>query len=159
MNAAHHDLVLAITSHVPHLIAYNIVGTAADLEEATRSEVIKFSAGGFRDFTRIAASDPTMWRDVFLNNKDAVLEALGRFSEDLTALQRMIRRGDGDGLFELFTPHARDPARHRRAGPGDRRAGLRPAQGRGRERRGLRPPDGSADRIFGAHRGFQRDQR
>ncbi|MGD0639633.1 MAG: prephenate/arogenate dehydrogenase family protein [Roseiarcus sp.] len=102
MNAAHHDLVLAITSHVPHLIAYNIVGTAYDLEEATRSEVIKFSAGGFRDFTRIAASDPTMWRDVFLNNKDAVLEALGRFSEDLTALQRMIRRGDGDGLFALF---------------------------------------------------------
>jgi cyclohexadieny/prephenate dehydrogenase len=103
MNAAHHDLVLAITSHVPHLIAYNIVGTAYDLEEATRSEVIKFSAGGFRDFTRIAASDPTMWRDVFLNNRDAVLEALGRFSEDLTALQRMIRRGDGDGLFALFT--------------------------------------------------------
>jgi cyclohexadieny/prephenate dehydrogenase len=103
MNAAHHDLVLAITSHVPHLIAYNIVGTAYDLEEATRSEVIKFSAGGFRDFTRIAASDPTMWRDVFLNNKGAVLEALGRFSEDLTALQRMIRRGDGDGLHALFT--------------------------------------------------------
>ena len=102
MSAAHHDLVLAITSHVPHLIAYNIVGTASDLEDATRSEVIKFSAGGFRDFTRIAASDPTMWRDVFLNNKHAVLEALGRFSEDLTALQRMIRRGDGDGLFALF---------------------------------------------------------
>jgi cyclohexadieny/prephenate dehydrogenase len=103
MSAAHHDLVLAITSHVPHLIAYNIVGTAADLEEVTRSEVIKFSAGGFRDFTRIAASDPTMWRDVFLHNKEAVLEMLGRFSEDLTALQRMIRRGDGDGLFDLFT--------------------------------------------------------
>jgi cyclohexadieny/prephenate dehydrogenase len=103
MGAAHHDLVLAITSHVPHLIAYNIVGTAADLEEVTRSEVIKFSAGGFRDFTRIAASDPTMWRDVFLHNRDAVLEMLGRFSEDLTALQRMIRRGDGDGLFALFT--------------------------------------------------------
>ena len=103
MGAAHHDLVLAITSHVPHLIAYNIVGTAADLEEVTRSEVIKFSAGGFRDFTRIAASDPTMWRDVFLHNKDAVLEMLGRFNEDLTALQRMIRRGDGDGLFALFT--------------------------------------------------------
>ena len=103
MAAAHHDLVLAITSHVPHLIAYNIVGTAADLEEVTRSEVMKFSAGGFRDFTRIAASDPTMWRDVFLHNKDAVLEMLGRFSEDLTALQRMIRRGDGDGLFALFT--------------------------------------------------------
>ena len=103
MSAGHHDLVLAITSHVPHLIAYNIVGTAADLEEVTRSEVIKFSAGGFRDFTRIAASDPTMWRDVFLHNRDAVLEMLGRFSEDLTALQRMIRRGDGDGLFALFT--------------------------------------------------------
>ncbi len=103
MTPAHHDLVLAITSHVPHLIAYNIVGTAADLEEVTRSEVIKFSAGGFRDFTRIAASDPTMWRDVFLFNKDAVLEMLGRFTEDLTALQRMIRRGDGDGLFDLFT--------------------------------------------------------
>jgi cyclohexadieny/prephenate dehydrogenase len=103
MSAAHHDLVLAITSHVPHLIAYNIVGTAADLEEVTRSEVIKFSAGGFRDFTRIASSDPTMWRDVFLYNKEAVLEMLGRFNEDLTALQRMIRREDGDGLFALFT--------------------------------------------------------
>ena len=103
MSASHHDLVLAITSHVPHLIAYNIVGTAADLEEVTRSEVIKFSAGGFRDFTRIAASDPTMWRDVFLHNKDAVLEMLGRFNEDLTALQRMIRREDGEGLFALFT--------------------------------------------------------
>ena len=103
MTPEHHDLVLAITSHVPHLIAYNIVGTAADLEEVTRSEVIKFSAGGFRDFTRIAASDPTMWRDVFLYNRDAVLEMLGRFNEDLTALQRMIRRGDGQGLFELFT--------------------------------------------------------
>ena len=103
MTPEHHDLVLAITSHVPHLIAYNIVGTASDLEEVTRSEVIKYSAGGFRDFTRIAASDPTMWRDVFLNNKDAVLEMLGRFSEDLTALQRAIRWGDGDALFELFT--------------------------------------------------------
>ena len=103
MDAAHHDLVLAITSHVPHLIAYNIVGTAADLEEVTQSEVIKFSAGGFRDFTRIAASDPTMWRDVFLNNKDAVLEMLGRFTEDLSALQRAIRWGDGEALFELFT--------------------------------------------------------
>ena len=103
MTAAHHDLVLAITSHLPHLIAYNIVGTAADLEDTLRAEVIKFSAGGFRDFTRIAASDPTMWRDVFLNNKDAVLEMLGRFNEDLSALQRMIRRGDGDGLFDLFT--------------------------------------------------------
>ncbi len=103
MAPAHHDLVLAITSHVPHLIAYNIVGTAADLEEVTQSEVIKFSAGGFRDFTRIAASDPVMWRDIFLNNKEAVLEMLGRFNEDLTALQRMIRRGDGQGLQDLFT--------------------------------------------------------
>ena len=102
MQAAHHDLVLAITSHLPHLIAYNIVGTAADLEEVTQSEVIKFSAGGFRDFTRIAASDPTMWRDIFLNNKEAVLETLGRFNEDLSALQRMIRNGDGKGLFDLF---------------------------------------------------------
>jgi cyclohexadieny/prephenate dehydrogenase len=103
MGADHHDLVLAITSHVPHLIAFNIVGTAADLEAVTQSEVIKFSAGGFRDFTRIAASDPTMWRDIFLNNKDAVLEMLGRFNEDLSALQRMIRWGDGDGLHALFT--------------------------------------------------------
>lgn len=103
MTPEHHDLVLAITSHVPHLIAYNIVGTAADMEEVTQGEVIKFSAGGFRDFTRIAASDPTMWRDVFLTNKDAVLEMLGRFSEDLLALQRMIRWGDGDGLHALFT--------------------------------------------------------
>lgn len=103
MTPQHHDLVLAITSHIPHLIAYNIVGTAADLEEVTQSEVVKFSAGGFRDFTRIAASDPTMWRDVFLNNKDAVLEMLGRFSEDLTALQRAIRWGDGEALFDLFT--------------------------------------------------------
>jgi len=102
MNAEHHDLVLAITSHVPHLIAYNIVNTAAHLERVTDSEVIKFSAGGFRDFTRIAASDPTMWRDVFLNNKEAVLEMLGRFSEDLTALQRAIRYGDGETLFRLF---------------------------------------------------------
>ncbi len=103
MTAEHHDLVLAITSHVPHLIAYNIVGTAADLETVTQSEVMKFSAGGFRDFTRIASSDPTMWRDVFLNNKEAVLEMLGRFTEDLTALQRLIRYGEGDKLFELFT--------------------------------------------------------
>ena len=103
MDAEHHDLVLAITSHLPHLIAYNIVGTAADLEEVTQSEVIKFSAGGFRDFTRIAASDPTMWRDVFLNNKDAVLEMLGRFTEDLPRCTRAIRWGDGEALFELFT--------------------------------------------------------
>jgi cyclohexadieny/prephenate dehydrogenase len=103
MTPEHHDLVLAITSHLPHLIAYNIVATAADLEEVTNSEVIKYSAGGFRDFTRIAASDPTMWRDVFLNNKDAVLEMLGRFSEDLSALQRAIRWGDGEMLFNLFS--------------------------------------------------------
>ncbi len=103
MDPKHHDIVLAITSHVPHLIAYNIVGTADDLETVTESEVIKYSAGGFRDFTRIAASDPTMWRDVFLNNREAVLEVLGRFSEDLSALQRAIRWGDGDALFNLFT--------------------------------------------------------
>jgi cyclohexadieny/prephenate dehydrogenase len=103
MDADHHDLVLAVTSHIPHLIAYTIVGTASDLEDVTRSEVIKYSAGGFRDFTRIAASDPVMWRDVFLNNKSAVLEMLGRFTEDLTALQRAIRSGDGEKLHELFT--------------------------------------------------------
>ncbi len=102
MTPEHHDLVLAITSHLPHLIAYNIVGTAADLETVTESEVIKFSAGGFRDSTRLAASDPTMWRDVFLNNKEAVLEMLARFSEDLTALQRAIRWGEGETLFNLF---------------------------------------------------------
>ena len=102
MDAEHHDLVLAITSHVPHLIAYNIVNTARHLERVTDTEVIKFSAGGFRDFTRIAASDPVMWRDVFLNNKEAVLEMLGRFSEDLTALQRAIRFGEGDTLHKLF---------------------------------------------------------
>ncbi|HEX5780009.1 MAG TPA: prephenate/arogenate dehydrogenase family protein [Xanthobacteraceae bacterium] len=102
MDPLHHDMVLAITSHVPHLIAYNIVGTAAHLGEVTQSEVIKFSAGGFRDFTRIAASDPTMWRDVFLHNKDAVLEMLGRFSEDLSVLTRAIRFGDGKTLFDLF---------------------------------------------------------
>jgi cyclohexadieny/prephenate dehydrogenase len=103
MDPNHHDMVLAITSHLPHLIAYNIVGTAKHLERVTSSEVIKFSAGGFRDFTRIAASDPTMWRDVFLTNKDAVIEMLGRFTEDLIALQRAIRFGDGDMLFDLFT--------------------------------------------------------
>ncbi|HEY7459043.1 MAG TPA: prephenate/arogenate dehydrogenase family protein [Xanthobacteraceae bacterium] len=103
MDAGHHDMVLAITSHVPHLIAYNIVGTAAHLGEVTQSEVTKFSAGGFRDFTRIAASDPTMWRDVFLHNKEAVLEMLGRFSEDLSVLTRAIRFGDGKTLFDLFT--------------------------------------------------------
>lgn len=103
MDAAHHDLVLAITSHIPHLIAFNIVGTAADLETDTRSDVIKYSAGGFRDFTRIAASDPVMWRDVFLRNKHAVLEMLGRFTEDLTALQRAIRHDDGNTLKEMFS--------------------------------------------------------
>jgi cyclohexadieny/prephenate dehydrogenase len=103
MTARHHDLVLAVTSHLPHLIAYNIVGTADDLETVTQSEVIKFSAGGFRDFTRIAASDPVMWRDIFLHNKEAVLEMLARFSEDLSLLQRAIRWGDGDTLINLFT--------------------------------------------------------
>jgi len=103
MSAEHHDLVLAVTSHLPHLIAYNIVGTADDLESVTQSEVIKFSAGGFRDFTRIAASDPTMWRDVFLHNKEAVLEVLARFNEDLSALARAIRWGEGDKLFDLFS--------------------------------------------------------
>lgn len=102
MDAQHHDLVLGITSHLPHLIAYTIVGTANDLEDDLKSEVVKFSASGFRDFTRIAASDPTMWRDVFLNNKDAVLEVLGRFTEDLTALQRAIRKGDGEYLYQKF---------------------------------------------------------
>src|SRR5690606_8326587 len=97
------DLVLAITSHVPHLIAYNIVGTVADLEAHTKSEVVKFSASGFRDFTRIAASDPIMWRDVFLTNRDAVLEMLGRFLEDLSQLQRAVRVGDGAALEQLFT--------------------------------------------------------
>ncbi len=103
MDAGHHDLVLAVTSHVPHLIAYNIVGTVNDLERVTEKEVIKFSASGFRDFTRIAASDPTMWRDIFMNNKEAVLEILGRFTEDLASLQKAIRWGDGDTLFNLFT--------------------------------------------------------
>jgi cyclohexadieny/prephenate dehydrogenase len=103
MDAAHHDRVLAVTSHLPHLIAYSIVGTASDLETVTRSEVIKYSAGGFRDFTRIAASDPVMWRDVFLNNREAVLETLGRFTEDLVALQRAIRWGEGETLEALFT--------------------------------------------------------
>ncbi|KIN68595.1 Prephenate dehydrogenase [Sulfitobacter donghicola DSW-25 = KCTC 12864 = JCM 14565] len=103
MDADHHDLVLAVTSHAPHLIAYTMVGVADDLRRVTDSEVIKYSAAGFRDFTRIAASDPTMWRDVFLSNKDATLEILGRFTEELFALQRAIRQGDGDHLFEYFT--------------------------------------------------------
>jgi cyclohexadieny/prephenate dehydrogenase len=103
MTPDHHDLVLAITSHLPHLIAYTIVGTADELQTVTRSEVLKFSAGGFRDFTRIAASDPTMWRDIFLANKDGVLEMLGRFNEDVAALTKAIRKGDGEALYEHFT--------------------------------------------------------
>jgi cyclohexadieny/prephenate dehydrogenase len=102
MTPEHHDLVLAVTSHVPHLIAYTIVGTASDLEAVTQSEVIKYSAGGFRDFTRIASSDPTMWRDVFLNNREAVLEVMQRLTEDLNAMQKAIRNGDGDRLFDAF---------------------------------------------------------
>ncbi|WP_295806815.1 prephenate/arogenate dehydrogenase family protein [uncultured Nitratireductor sp.] len=102
MDPEHHDMVLAIVSHLPHIIAYNIVGTADDLEAVTKSEVIKYSASGFRDFTRLAASDPTMWRDVCLHNSDAILEMLARFSEDLSALQRAIRWGDGEKLFEMF---------------------------------------------------------
>ncbi len=103
MDAHHHDLVLAVTSHIPHLIAYTIVGTASDLEDVTRGEVIKYSAGGFRDFTRIAASDPTMWRDVFLNNRDAVLTMLQRFLDDLSTLKDAIEDGDGEVLFDRFT--------------------------------------------------------
>ncbi|WP_138934920.1 prephenate/arogenate dehydrogenase family protein [Roseovarius arcticus] len=103
MDADHHDLVLAVTSHAPHLIAYTMVGVADDLGRVTDTEVIKYSAAGFRDFTRIAASDPTMWRDVFLNNREATLEILGRFTEELFALQRAIRTGDGDHLHEYFT--------------------------------------------------------
>ena len=103
MDAQHHDMVLAVTSHIPHLIAYTIVGTASDLEQVTRGEVIKYSAGGFRDFTRIAASDPTMWRDVFLNNKDAVLEMMDRFLTDLGMMREAIRAGDGETMFDLFT--------------------------------------------------------
>ncbi len=103
MEPDHHDLVVAVTSHAPHLIAYTMVGVADDLRRVTDSEVVKFSAGGVRDFTRIAASDPTMWRDVFLNNKEATLEILGRFTEELFALQRAIRTGDGDHLFDYFT--------------------------------------------------------
>jgi cyclohexadieny/prephenate dehydrogenase len=103
MDVDHHDLVLAVTSHTPHLIAYTMVGVADDLRRVTDSEVIKYSAAGFRDFTRIAASDPTMWRDVFLNNKEATLEVLGRFTEELFALQRAIRTGDGEHLFDYFS--------------------------------------------------------
>lgn len=107
MDAPRHDLVLAVTSHIPHLIAYNMVATAYDMEQVTEGEVVKFSAAGFRDFTRIAASDPTMWRDVFLNNKEAVLEVLGRFEEDLTALRKAIRNADGKTLFDTFTESRR----------------------------------------------------
>jgi cyclohexadieny/prephenate dehydrogenase len=103
MDADHHDLVLAVTSHTPHLIAYTMVGVADDLSRVTDTEVVNFSAAGFRDFTRIAASDPTMWRDVFLNNKEATLEILGRFTEELFALQRAIRQGDGEHLHDYFT--------------------------------------------------------
>jgi cyclohexadieny/prephenate dehydrogenase len=103
MDIDRHDVVLAVTSHLPHLIAFNTVAMAEDLETVTEGEVVKFSASGFRDFTRIAASDPTMWRDIFLNNREAVLEMLGRFNEDLAALQRAVRWGDGDALFNLFT--------------------------------------------------------
>jgi cyclohexadieny/prephenate dehydrogenase len=103
MPAEHHDKVLAVTSHLPHLIAYTIVGTATELGQDLQSEVVAYSAGGFRDFTRIAASDPVMWRDIFLSNREAVLELLQRFSEDLTALQRAIRRGDGETLHDWFT--------------------------------------------------------
>ncbi len=103
MDAAHHDLALAVTSHLPHLIAYTLVGAADDLESVNEAEVVKYSAGGFRDFTRIAASNPVMWRDVFLHNKDAVLEVLGRFSEELAVMQRAIRWGDADTLEKAFT--------------------------------------------------------
>ncbi len=116
----------AITSHLPHLIAYTIVGTADELAEVTESEVLKFSAGGFRDFTRIAASDPTMWRDVFLSNKDAVLEMLGEFQEDLSKLTRAIRRGDGEASVRPLHAHPRDPPRHRQSRPGRRRCQFRP---------------------------------
>jgi hypothetical protein len=137
MDADHHDLVLAVTSHTPHLIAYTMVGVADDLRRVTDSEVIKYSAAGFRDFTRIAASDPTMWRDVFLSNKDATLEILGRFTEELFALQRAIRTGRWRPPARLFHPHARDPAGDHRGGAGHRRAefragpGIAAARGRG----------------------------
>ncbi len=126
MDADHHDLVLAVTSHAPHLIAYTMVGVADHLRRVTDSEVIKYSAAGFRDFTRIAASDPTMWRDVFLTNKDATLDMLGRFTEELFALQRAIRDGRRRDAARLFHPHPRHPPRHHRSGPGHRRARFRP---------------------------------
>ena len=126
MDPDHHDLVLAVTSHVPHLIAYTMVGVADHLRRVTAQEVINYSAAGFRDFTRIAASDPTMWRDVFLANKDATLDILGRFTEELFALQRAIRLGDGDAPARLLHPHPRHPPRHHRGRPGHRRPRLRP---------------------------------
>ena len=120
----HHDLALAVTSHLPHLIAFNIVGTAAHLETVTQSEVIKFSASGFRDFTRIAASDPTMWRDVFLHNKDAVLDMLGRFNADLKSLQAHDRARRRPGPVRFVHAHAGDPQGHRGTGPGHGGAGF-----------------------------------
>ena len=138
MDAKHHDLVLAITSHVPHLIAYNIVGTAADLESVTQGEVIKYSAGGFRDFTRIAASDPTMWRDVFLNNREAVLEMLGRFNEDLAALAAPDPLGRRRCAVQALHAHPRHPPRHHRRRPGHADAQFRPLRaghGKGRAAR------------------------
>ena len=118
MTPEHHDRVLAITSHLPHLIAYTIVGTVADLEDEARTEVFKYAAGGFTDFTRIAASDPTMWRDVLLGNREAVLEMLGRFTEDMVALQRAIRWGEGADAVRPVRAHARDPPRRHPGRPG-----------------------------------------
>ena len=142
MEPDHHDLVLAVTSHVPHLIAYTMVGVADHLSRVTAQEVINYSAAGFRDFTRIAASDPTMWRDVFLANRDATLDILGRFTEELFALQRAIRLGDGRASARLLHPHPRDPPGHHRGRPGHRRPRLRPRcyQGLRRGRRAHRLP-------------------
>ena len=134
MAADHHDLVLAITSHLPHLIAYTIVGTADEMQNVTRSEVLKFSAGGFRDFTRIAASDPTMWRDVFLANKDAVLEMLGRFNEDISAADQGDPQRRRRGAVRAFHAHARHPQGHRRYRPGFARARFRPPASRSQRR-------------------------
>ena len=145
MPADHHDLVLGITSHLPHLIAYTIVGTADELSEVTRSEVLKFSAGGFRDFTRIAASDPTMWRDIFLANKDAVLEMLGRFSEDLCGADAGDAERRRPDPVRPLRAHARHPPRHHRHRPGFARAGLRP-----------RPSDAAGRTAAAALRGGQR---
>ena len=171
MDAEHHDMVLAITSHVPHLVAYNIVGTVADLEAHTQSEVIKFSASGFRDFTRIAASDPVMWRDVFLTNREAVLEMLGRFLEDLSQLQRAVRVGDGPGLEELFTRtrairrsiidvgqdtaarRLRPPASGGGRGAGGARRGVRPRAWRRRRRLAAQPRRALEAERAGACRG------